>query len=340
MTRALYDDRGAVQGYDFGYEPKNEFQEDLANIDPYDTDHKNSMINLVPKWLKARLLNPTVKSLMSLAEEDLEDKVKPNLTLQRLRSAFWYEYERIQNAHGRHRRHEHNIGVYRMCNGICTTQYFMEKVARNDYYIAWIIRPPLDYDKALQESLQHGLNRVREILNFPLYDKKFTKDGVPVIDKFTQEQVEIPNQVTANLILKTVAFLDLRVKGAIPQKIQQYTQQQITRQSVNYNVRPDARPGDVVTVDVNALDNKLLSIEDLDDRIKQLSSETDAMVNNPQYTRTEHKDLAAKSEQELDRHAVDNQITDLTEMPIQPIESSLTACIRTPSIRKPKDKEV
>lgn len=328
MTRGLYDEKGGLTGYDFGYEPKQDFQEELNAIDPYDTDHKNSMINLVPKWLKARLLNPTVKSLMSLAEEDLELKVKPNLTLQRLRSAFWYEYERIQSAHGRHRRHEHNIGVYRMCNGICTSQYFMEKVARNDYYIAWIIRPPLDYDKALQESLQHGLNRVREILNFPLYDKKFTKDGVPVVDKFTGEQVESPNHATANLLLKTVAFLDLRVKGAIPQKIQQYTQQQITRQSVNYNVKPHNKPGEVVTVDVNALDNKLLTIEDLDDRIRQLSSETDTMVNNPQYTRNEHKDIVAKTEVELDKHAVDNQITDLTDMPIQPIETSLKACLR------------
>lgn len=271
----------------------------ISNVEPYDTDHPKSMINSVPLWLKQRMTHPDVMELMSWSEEELVDRIRPNLTLKRLRSAFWYEYERLHSNHGRPTIHEKQIGVYRMCQGICTSQYFMEKVAKNNYYLAWIIRPPVNYLKALNESLEYGLDRMREILNFPLYKKKFTKEGLPITDKQTGAQVEEPDNQTANMVLKTVAFLDLRVKGAVPLKIHQVTQQQ----NLNYNVNAgDSR----VQVDAEKLDMNLLSIEDLDKKIAGLTEDTRKLIDNPGFTVPELQNVKKQSEDELSEHEVEN----------------------------------
>jgi len=288
--------------------------EQFHDIDPYDTDNPKSMINMVPDWIKSRMLNETMRKLAYLSDEELEAEVKPNLSLKRLRTAFWAQYDNLHNSPMRNNKNFNKIGIFKMCMGICTTQYFMEKIARNDFMLAYIIRPPLDYDNAMQESLQHGLNRVREILNFPLYEPRFNKDGLPIVDKHTGEQVMSPNEKIANLILKTVAFLDLRIKGATVQKIHQVSDQNITRRSLNMNVKSGNR---VVTVDPNALDDKLLTIEDLDAKIRSLSNETNALVNDPRYTVAENRVIEQDASLQMDAHAKETGHEKLTELDVE-----------------------
>jgi len=286
--------------YSFYHEENKKRFNNIQKTDPYAESNKSSMINMAPPWLQARMRSEGMMKYMELPEEELEKLVKPSLTLKRLRTNFWREYEMIHRNYGRTSHQENNISIYRICVGICTNDFFANKIAPNDLLLAWIIRPPVNYEVAMEEALQHGLDRMREILNFPLYKRKFNKDGLPVVDKFTGEQVLEPDEKIANIMLKTVAFLDLRVKGAIPQKIHQYTQQQINRQSVNYNVRPGANS--TVTVDVDKLDNKLLSIDDLDDRIKKLSKETEELLEDPKYSGSEKNMLRNQMEGELEQH--------------------------------------
>jgi len=287
--------------YSFYHEENKRKFNDIQKTDPYAESNKNSMINMAPPWLQARMRTEGMMKYMELPEEELEKLVKPNLTLKRLRTTFWREYEMLHRNFGRAPATlENKISIYRICVGICTNEFFANKIAPNDLFLAWIIRPPVNYEVAMEEALQQGLDRMREILNFPLYKRKFNKDGLPVVDKFTGEQILEPDEKIANIVLKTVAFLDLRVKGAIPQKIHQYSQQQINRQSVNYNVRPGANS--TVTVDVEKLDNKLLSIDDLDDRIKKLSKETEELLEDPKYNRGERKMLCDQTEGELEQH--------------------------------------
>ena len=290
--------------YDFYHEQNKRKFDDVQKTDPYETSSKSSMINMAPPWLQDHMRSANVMEYMELSEEELKKRVRPNLTFKRLRTNFWREYEMLHRNFGRAPATlEKSISIYRICVGICTNEYFASKIATNDLFLSWIIRPPVNYEVAMEESLQHGLDRMREILNFPLYKGKYNKDGIPVCDKYTGEQVLEPDEKIANLLLKTVAFLDLRVKGAIPQKIQQYTQQQITRQSVNYNVRPGSNSA--VTVDVDKLDSKLLSIDDLDSKIAKLSKETQGILDDPKLTRGERKMLTDTTEAELDQHAIE-----------------------------------
>jgi len=280
---------------DIGF-PAEQIQ-DYKSISVYDEDDPNSMINCAPEWVKRRLRSKGVMELLALSEEELEKKVHPPQTLKRLRIGFWSEYERIFSNFGRrpYRGTENRIGINRVCNGVCTPQYFMQEVAENDYYLAWVVRPPLDYVVALEEALSYGVDRLREILNMPMFDYKYKSDGSIVTDKYTDEPVMIPNVPVANIILKTVAMLDMRVKGAIPQKIHQVTQSQ----NFNMNVH---RGNSKVTVDTQALDNKLLSIDDLDSKIEELSKETEGLLNGPKLTLPEARFVLRDSEKKLTKH--------------------------------------
>jgi hypothetical protein len=71
--------------------------------------------------------------------------------------------------------------------------------------VAWILSPPASYMVRMEEALNQGLVEMRDIMSQPHID--------PVTNKINTRLAEIK--------LKTVMFLDLRVKGAITQKIEQ-----------------------------------------------------------------------------------------------------------------------
>jgi len=291
------------EGYKLPQQTAENLKDDILDIDPYDINHPRSMINKVPNWLRERMQGQLMMEYMRMDEEKLQEIVKPTLTINRLRTAFWYEYEKLFAKYGSsyNSHSDHGLSIHRVCSGICSVSYFMYDVARNDAYLAWISHPPLNYEKSMQEALTHGLDRVREILNLPMLEYKFTKDGLPCVDPCTNQPVMIANEKVANIILKTVAFIDLRIKGAIPQQIQQ----NINRNSINYNVR-DANSR--VTVDVEALDSKLLTIEDLDSKIKELSNETNDLINDPKYDKSETMYLRKEQEAGLKAHAIENKL--------------------------------
>ena len=113
----------------------------------------------------------------------------------RLRVGFWNEYNRAQDVRGK-------MDMTRVFAGVCTSQYFFHNVLRNKERLAWMLCPPVAYMNAMEEALLHGIEQIRDILDAPLYDKKGT-----LISK------------NAELLLRTVQWLDQRVKGAIIQKM-------------------------------------------------------------------------------------------------------------------------
>lgn len=301
------------------YNEKTDYDHNaIYNVDPYDMDHPKSMINMVPSWLKARMMSKSISELMSLSEEQLKAHVKPNLTLNRLRTSFWHEYERSHKAHGRYIQGHANIGLYRMCLGICTVQYFMDKIAKNDYYLAWIIRPPLNYDMAMQEALEYGLSRLREVLDFPLYKPKYNKDGIPITNSVTEQPVLEPDEKIANIVLKTVAFLDLRVKGSIPKQINQNIRSQNQNMNINTQV-----PNEYIPAASRPVDIATLSIEDIDKKIAQIEGETRTLMNDPKLGVAEYNTVIDQSQEELDEHTVENNLDDrMSDLPVPIPENS------------------
>lgn len=118
------------------------------------------------------------------------------VTENRIRVAFWMEFDRA-TATGT------NMNMARVYSGICTGEHFHGLVIRKPEKLAWILTPLTSYTIAMEEALVSGIEKLREVFEFPLYNKR----GEPDVR-------------VGELILKAVAQLDLRVKGAIIQKIQ------------------------------------------------------------------------------------------------------------------------
>ena len=118
--------------------------------------------------------------------------------------------------------------------------------------------PVVEYDSLVEEALNYGLNRIREIFDFPLYEIKSIKIG----DKY--ETKSLPNVKVADLMLKTVKMLDDRSKGAVTQRIEQ----KVTQENRNLHVHANANTPtnvdnlahpDLVEAEIRKLENKLVN---------------------------------------------------------------------------------
>lgn len=199
-----------------------------------DLDNPRSVINLV---------SPVVREAMKRVPEEflsLNDKELENLSPQkaftvtdrRLRTAFWIEYGRAQDSMSS----MNMAGIY---GGICSRPYFYTNIMQDKVRLAYLLTPPQDYKVAMEEALSYGVDKIREILEMPLYDQNTGR----------------PDPKIADVILKAVALIDQRVKGAVVQRHQVH--------QLNQNVgapKAQAPGGEAQTM--AEIDRKLAELED------------------------------------------------------------------------------
>lgn len=171
-----------------------------------DESNPKALINVVtPVVLEC--IRKIPDEYFGLSDWDLADKIyegRPakrmaTMTLEnRIRLAFWREYVVAINSGKRMRMLE----VYR---GICGNDHFYHTMNR-PLCAAWILNPPPEESIVLEESYQHALTRVREILDLPLYDK-----------------MGFASPAVAGQILRAAEFLGNRLHGAPTQKIESKT---------------------------------------------------------------------------------------------------------------------
>jgi hypothetical protein len=186
----------------------------------YDDTNPKALVNLVPPRIAELMQDKYTKYLLGLSNRGRQRKIKPDTTLNRLRVSFWKEYD-LALANKR------EIIITNVYAGICSKEYFDGQV-ENIESLAWILSPTTSYVNMLEESLNFGLERLREILEMPLYERKAVKKktgGGEVIK-------DVPNVKLAALMVKVVEMLDNRVKGAIVKKIE--------NKSVNVNANVTA----------------------------------------------------------------------------------------------------
>ena len=191
-----------------------------------DLNNPNSVENLVsniPTVARAiERIKQEVPDLLTLDEGTFKEKLRPTLTLNRIRMSFWQEYENAVQT-GR------KIRLAQMIGGICTEYYFQEKVQPSNEKMAYILCPPTNYTVQVKEALQAGMETLREIVSAKVIDD----------DGFL-----IPR--AADVVIKAVALLDMRVKGAIVQRIDQ--------RSLNLNMNRDISPKEQLPQSMDELD--------------------------------------------------------------------------------------
>jgi len=167
------------------------------SIEMFDAHNPRALINILPTYMK-EVVNSLAEARPDLLEMDewsLKKQANPNPTVNRLRISFWNEYMKSQDSQGK----MHMPHVYA---GVCTNEHFVNYI-KDKKALAWILCPPAAYANAVEEALLTGIGELRDILVLPHKDASGKVDAKLIAQK-----------------IKIVAMLDMRVKGAIIQKIE------------------------------------------------------------------------------------------------------------------------
>lgn len=156
-------------------------------------ENPRSLLSIAPKGVGA-LMEKLDPVWLKRSESQLKILVPQDPQLNRLRIAFWKEYDHAQSQ--MRPMLWANIGRLVQRPSVSLADYFH----RADTF-AYILCPPASYDVFLEEALSHGMTRIREILDLSLYDPSGRV-----------------NPKIGELILKAAAFLDLRTHGGFLQK--------------------------------------------------------------------------------------------------------------------------
>lgn len=173
-------------------------------VDLFERTDEKSVLNLVSPQLQNAFLESSraAPDYFGLDERDLHDKLRadgklPSPTDNRLRLAFWLEYDRAQER-------EEKMTIQNIYAGVCGRTYFYNRYLGNPAKVAWLLTPPTSYDLHLTEALSYGMDRLREMLAIsPL------GPGGKVNVKLMELQTKI------------VAMLDVRKHGMATQKVEQ-----------------------------------------------------------------------------------------------------------------------
>lgn len=120
---------------------------------------------------------------------------QPSPTDNRIRLSFWLEYERSKDL-------SKKMAIQNIFGGICYKSYFYEAYLKETSRLAWMLTPPVKYLLKMEEALDFGIDRLRDILAVPAVN-----DGVV-------------NVKLAELQAKIVWMVEQRVMGAITQRVE------------------------------------------------------------------------------------------------------------------------
>ena len=149
-----------------------------------------------------------------------------------LRYSFWAEYNRAQEE----ARPMLDVNIY---SGVCakSTYYQRIKAGKN---VGYMIRPPTNYIRSLEEILDIGIGKLREIMTAPVMNAKGTM-----------------NTAAAKIMLQAFQLVDQRLKGAVAIK------HEVLQKNLNVNL------GSMPTSSI-ALHEKASNMDLLDAKIKSL----------------------------------------------------------------------
>lgn len=175
----------------------------FRDVDLWERTQPRSVINLVPPAVQAHLLEASISrpELFLMNERDLWNYFKsemmlPSATDNQIRLKFWLEYDSAQA----------NMKFMEMSSvyaGICSRQYFYGTFLARAEKVAWMLQPPVDYVTKLEEGLDFGLSQLRDILEH----------------SHVMSNGRVDSRL-GELKAKIVAMFDLRLKGAVTQKVE------------------------------------------------------------------------------------------------------------------------
>jgi hypothetical protein len=171
----------------------------------YDPNNPDSLINIIPERVRPVLMRIKDKMprVLFQTEGELRQYIHPDDRDERLRLAFWDEYNHA-TAHGK------MMSLSAFLHGVAAWETWVTVYEPNDKKMMWMFCPPVSYQSAMRNILHRGTERLMEIMSLPILDDQGKPDSKVIVN-----------------ILRAFQLVDMRVKGAVTQKLQ------IQQQSLN-----------------------------------------------------------------------------------------------------------
>lgn len=185
-----------------------------TDVSILDETNPFSLINLVTDDL-VPFFKAIPHKYWTTPEHKLFKILEPDETDSRLRLTFWDEYNQSQVKRTR-------INISNVVRGVCSRDYFYETILRDPKKLAWVATPPKDYMITQRSLLDLGLMRMKEILETPFQTEMVIRDRQGIAIRNPDGSVATVKKIDPRVmgeIQKAVQMLDMRVKGAIVQKI-------------------------------------------------------------------------------------------------------------------------
>lgn len=202
----------------------------------WEEQNPKCVINLVSNRLR-ELMRELPPELLMMPINKLRKQLDPGWTVEQVRIAFWDEYFLTVDNDAETMRMSAVYGK------VCAREHFYDYI-KHPLTLAYILQPPADYMYKMRAMLDMGLERFDEILRLPLENPNGT----------------INTKLVSELV-KVVALIDNRVKGAVAQKISIDQ----TSKNLNVNVTQKYEP----PKSAREIQQEL---HDIEQEIKQLSS--------------------------------------------------------------------
>jgi hypothetical protein len=197
-------------------------------IDIWEEDNPRCVINMVSDAVKLKV-KALPSAWFSYPENTFRRIVDPNEIDDCLREAFWMEYFSACDE-SRRMRMEAVYGRYMSKVNFFTT------IISNEKRLAWMMRPPLEYAYRMKGLLEVGLQQFENILKMEI-----TKADTRLIGE----------------IVKIVALLDNRVRGAVTQRIQ------VESKSVNVNANYEVpKSYSEISKEIRDVQKEILQLKD------------------------------------------------------------------------------
>jgi len=154
------------------------------------------------------------KEYLEMSDEKLEEQFSFTKTDRMVRICLWKEIARVQELN------LPKINIARMLKGICAPQTFFQHLLKNDFRVAYYLRPPQSYESQVGELIDIGVKKLREAFDAKLVYSNGHLDAR-----------------AAKTLLDILAYFEDRTKGAIEQKIKMDAKMQNSNMNVTVNFK-------------------------------------------------------------------------------------------------------
>jgi hypothetical protein len=260
--------------------------------DAFDIGNPRSMMSLLPtRWAQGfEEAYRTHAEYFEMTERELYKHLKkegkaPDSIINTIRIRLWLEYERCQAGDGR------RIEIFKVLGEVCRAINFEKFILSRPDRAAWLLCPPTSYHSKVEEALDFGISKLRDILDLDVITTTTLKNG---------KKKTVVNTKLGELQAKIVNMLDVRVHGAARVRIDQNVRQ------VSLNLHHTSGQVSSAIEDMTA--------ESLEAQIKILERQERKALNLPPESDFQEIEVVAEDKESSDGVVIDSALVDVPAM--------------------------